>query len=610
MLSESVIICCGPSSTTEKKSTTPSAAAKDAAIVIHGLKPSANIRQLFKKSSAAPNCVAVTDEHIFAAQADKAIVNVYSRERGNQECLVPFQEKVTALTIACDGTLVVMGTEAGRLMLWETCTGRLVTTLSIHLQTVTCLAVSGDSLFIVSGSSDSLLHTWSIPALLNFGAGSQERSPVASMTSHRAGITALAISDVPGPGAIAVSASSDGNATIFEYARGDRLRTFILTDAPTSLVLDPADRGFFAGFQDGSVELVDFYDLKSEDAINGKSMLHTADAQTMPIQTPASSHWPVPSNSGSTPGAVLSIGLSWDGMTLLSGHANGQVTAWDVGRRSWQSNLVTMAGPVTNLQILPMEGLSNDSKKRREIKVVKVVKPKFEIETQQQGNTQISSNYTMTAQLLGDVGDNGLHGYNLQTGKQRSKLQQAFLCATGFPTDTIKDSLAELVAWKEQSQGSTYTSIPNSAPPVLASTTPADFMELETDDSSKLPAKSRKPKVVQAPELSLEEHNTMLRKKFAALQRVQRVTFKQLDNLRAERDELLSKREEPQNDEGQQAAMDVDEPSAQLTTEAAEFIEAEQEIAAEERSGSEEHGLGEDSESDRADEDDNNSDIG
>ena len=60
--------------------------------------------------------------HIFAAQADKAVIHVYNREQGNQEALVPFPERIESLTLLGDrdgAAVLALGTTGGRLMLWE-----------------------------------------------------------------------------------------------------------------------------------------------------------------------------------------------------------------------------------------------------------------------------------------------------------------------------------------------------------------------------------------------------------------------------------------------------------------------------------------------------------
>jgi pre-rRNA-processing protein IPI3 len=94
---------------------------RDASLAIHSLHPSPAIKTTFKKNSSPQNCVAVSDTHIYAAQSEKAVVHVYSRERGNQEAVVPFPERIHSLAIAAPeaGGVLVLGTEGGRIILWE-----------------------------------------------------------------------------------------------------------------------------------------------------------------------------------------------------------------------------------------------------------------------------------------------------------------------------------------------------------------------------------------------------------------------------------------------------------------------------------------------------------
>lgn len=95
-----------------------------AGLHLHELQPLPALKHTFKKSSIHPNCLAVSLTHIFAAQADKAVVHVYSRERNNQEAVVPFPEKIhsIALTGESDGAgTLILGTEGGRVILWEVC---------------------------------------------------------------------------------------------------------------------------------------------------------------------------------------------------------------------------------------------------------------------------------------------------------------------------------------------------------------------------------------------------------------------------------------------------------------------------------------------------------
>jgi pre-rRNA-processing protein IPI3 len=92
---------------------------KDAGIFIHEYQPLTAQRQVFKKSATAPNGIAVSGSHIFAAQSDKAIVHVYSREKGNQEAIVPFPERIHSIALAAQDAVLLLGTESGRVLAWE-----------------------------------------------------------------------------------------------------------------------------------------------------------------------------------------------------------------------------------------------------------------------------------------------------------------------------------------------------------------------------------------------------------------------------------------------------------------------------------------------------------
>lgn len=91
-------------------------------IHLYDFQPLPALKSTFKKSSTDPNSLAISPSHVFAAQADKAVIHVYSRERNNQEAIVPFPEKIRSLVLAGEsdgaGTLI-LGTEGGRVILWE-----------------------------------------------------------------------------------------------------------------------------------------------------------------------------------------------------------------------------------------------------------------------------------------------------------------------------------------------------------------------------------------------------------------------------------------------------------------------------------------------------------
>ena len=112
-------------STLSPSKSNPSAASKDLGVHLHTYQPNPSPAHSFKKSSTHPNCLAVNSTHIFAAQAEKAVIHVYNRELGNQEAIVPFPEKIRSIALAGDydegAGCLVLGTESGGILVWEVC---------------------------------------------------------------------------------------------------------------------------------------------------------------------------------------------------------------------------------------------------------------------------------------------------------------------------------------------------------------------------------------------------------------------------------------------------------------------------------------------------------
>lgn len=117
MLTESFI---ASTSNLEKSSNT--SISKDIGVYQYELQPLPGLKSTLKKSSTKQNCLAVSPSHIFAAQEEKSVIHVYEREKGTQEAIVPFPERVCSIALAGDvngPSTLVLGMEGGRLILWE-----------------------------------------------------------------------------------------------------------------------------------------------------------------------------------------------------------------------------------------------------------------------------------------------------------------------------------------------------------------------------------------------------------------------------------------------------------------------------------------------------------
>ncbi|KAL4942229.1 hypothetical protein BDV06DRAFT_212039 [Aspergillus oleicola] len=446
MLSE-----CFVASTLASAKTPASASLRDVGIFFHELQPSATLRSTLKKSSTAPNCLAVSASHVFAAQSEKAILHVYSREKGNQEATVPFPERISSIVVAGskNGDIVVLGTEGGRLILWEVCTGRQVATTASHLRPVTAVVVDPSSNFVLSGSSDGSIHVWSIVDLLSFTKPSSGRdrrppnSPIRTFSNHRAAVTAIAVGHSTGRYNIAVSTAQDNTAIAWDYRTGRVLRNFLLPSSATSITLDPVDRAFYAGYEDGSVQSVDFYNQQSV-----QHPLHDASLQATPAQASSEDCWLPPSADS---GAAHALTLSYDGMTLLSGHENGKVYSWNVGRRKYASTIADFTHPVTNVITLPLDGLLMQAANLKRVAHT-IVKPRYDHTLSENTHAAgaIPTDYEFSTHLLRPSSN--------ETPAGSDWFMEAF-SHSSFPTSMLEQGLAELAAMGQP--GSNMASVPS-----------------------------------------------------------------------------------------------------------------------------------------------------
>lgn len=246
---------------------------------------------------------------------------------------------------------------------------------------------------------DSNIHVWSIPSLLSFSASSGNDpgqalpfSPIRTLSSHRAAINAIEVGHSFSSTNIAVSASKDNTIVVWDYPNGVALHTYLLPSTPLCLALDPADRAVYAGYDDGSIQLIDFYKQPSLTQV-----LHDPALQSTPTQPPPSDRWSSPGESAAT---TLCLQVSYDGNTLLSGHNDGKVQTWDVAKGRYSTQLADFSAPVTNLHMLAPSGFPNVSSPP--LKLQNIVKPRYQ--SSLNGSSSLSSttipiNYTLTARF-------------------------------------------------------------------------------------------------------------------------------------------------------------------------------------------------------------------
>ena len=381
--------------TTNKPSQHLSSSLKDVGIFLHEFQPQVTHRHGYKKSSIQPHCLAVSESHIFTAQADKAVINVYNREKGNQEATVPLPDRIRSLAYATGAAILVVGTEEGKLILWEIATGRLSTSTASHLQGVSQLCITPNNDYILSGSDDATAFVWSLPQLVSFrtsgssyGNEDAANAPLKTFSNHRHPITALACGHSRPNTNFAVSASSDQTCYLWHIETCEILRTILLPSAPTCIAIDPVDRALYFGDDAGSIVFVDIL----SHTVREQKTKGSSDA--MPLEIKGRHRW----RPAGEVGSALCLTLSYDGTSLLSGHANGTIVQWDVAKRRMASELTNLAQPVTNIQMLRPDGLRLRNPPAYTISTV--VKPKLEFSANtHNGTCGVPARYDFNASL-------------------------------------------------------------------------------------------------------------------------------------------------------------------------------------------------------------------
>ena len=320
-----------------------------------------------------------------------------------------------------------------------------MTTPSTHLEAITHLAVSPDANFILSGSIDSAILLWSLPSILSFEYASSysnapsQFSPLKTLSSHRAAITALIFGHSHSRTNIALSASKDNTLLVWDPLRSQILHTFLLSSPALCLTLDPADRACYAGYEDGSIQFIDFY--KSSGPLQ---MLRNPALQSTPTQPPYEERWRLPASDEGQ--EALCLQTSYDGTSILSGHKNGKVHTWDAGRGRYRNVLAEHDHAVTNIRVLPPTGFPNP--KIRHLRLKQVVKPKYEssFATDTGGSSgDVPMDYMLTAQFTS----------NLPLSARRETAESHFeaaLCHPSFPTEWLEEGIAAFAAGPSSSQ--------------------------------------------------------------------------------------------------------------------------------------------------------------
>lgn len=228
--------------------------------------------------------------------------------------------------------------------------------------------------------------------------------------------------------------SKDKTANVWDYQTGALLHTYLLPAVPTCLALDPADRAVYVGYEDGSASTVDFTKYSS-----AQHVLYDASKQYTPTQILPKDIWPPPSAEY---GALKSLGVSYDGTYLISGHESGKIATWDTAKGRYSATISDMGQPVTNINMLQPTGSSVPLTQK--ISVPTIVKPRFDhggVQNQPAGS--IPPHYTVQALITSSANSEKFSSFSSPSVIAQDEFQEA-LFHSSIPDSLLAAGLAEL----------------------------------------------------------------------------------------------------------------------------------------------------------------------
>lgn len=251
------------------------------------------------------------NSYLLAADAMKPLLHIWPL---NSQNTVPnlhlsTPTKVTALASTPNGSYLAAALKE-KISLWQVCTGRLLATLTEHFQAVTCLVFNSDGTVFASGGEDSLIFIWSLSQV-----ACGHTSPLQSFTVHSRAIKDLYFGQFGIKGRLC-SVSADCTAKLFDACVGKVLLN-VPCDAPLlSVTMDIIESRLFIGTANGKILQVNLHDpprgierFASTDQDEKGSVINAHD------------------------GGVVTLSVSVDCKTLVSGGTDGLVHIWDIPAR-------------------------------------------------------------------------------------------------------------------------------------------------------------------------------------------------------------------------------------------------------------------------------------
>jgi WD40 repeat protein/tRNA A37 threonylcarbamoyladenosine biosynthesis protein TsaE len=252
----------------------------------------------------------------------------------NAICCIAYSPDGHYLASGCSRADGIWGS-SGDIQLWEVATGKWITTLKGHNNTLNGLAFSPDGKMLASGgggfggSKDNTVRLWDV----------ESHKQVAEIEGHTSSVESVAFSP---DGKILASGSGDYTVRLWDIESHQQVAEMKHTQAVESIAFSPDGKTLASGSLDSTVRLWDVESHKHVAEMQGhtyfvKSVTFSPDGKTLASGSADKTVrlWDVKNRKqiaemkGHTH-VVESVTFSPDGKTLASGSVDNTVCLWDV----------------------------------------------------------------------------------------------------------------------------------------------------------------------------------------------------------------------------------------------------------------------------------------
>ncbi|KAG4301786.1 hypothetical protein PCK1_001762 [Pneumocystis canis] len=295
----------------------------------------------FKQNNSCLKGISITENYIFSNQKEKPIIHVYIWQKENIYQKIFLPETLSVFTISHDTYWAAGGTSQGKLYLWQISSGNLMFVHNAHYQKITAITFVIHDTFFLTGSEDSTLCLWKLSDIVDLYTQKDKIQPLKTWNDHRLTITDI----VCGFGTVNLARvfTSSLDKTIWDLCTQSLLTTFVFQDPVTCLALDPAERAFYAGTDQGNIYLVDLYGSSEENpmeffykAIGGSKKI---------IQGVKDELYTFKGHEN----AISCMALSFDGSLLITGSEDRNVFVWDIATRQMIQAFKKHNGSITSI---------------------------------------------------------------------------------------------------------------------------------------------------------------------------------------------------------------------------------------------------------------------